>query len=93
MSVTVRRLRKAQNMTQVELAKKVRVTQGYISQVEAGTKKELGQGLAVKSVTAEPDPEGRFKGRVSSFKKPRRSPRRPLLTLRSRLFPGDESAN
>ena len=29
-------------MTQAELAKKVKVTQSYISQLEAGTKKELG---------------------------------------------------
>lgn len=37
MSATVRRLRKAKNMTQAELAKKAHVTQGYIAQIEAGT--------------------------------------------------------
>jgi hypothetical protein len=32
----------------------------------------LDQGLAIKSVTIRPDAEGKFKGRISSFKKPRR---------------------
>ena len=52
MSAMVRRLRKAHNMTQAELAKKVRVTQGYISQVEAGTKKELGARVALRLAEA-----------------------------------------
>ena len=42
MSATIRRLRGQQGMTQEELAKKVKVTQGYISQLEAGTKKNIG---------------------------------------------------
>ena len=48
MSATIRKLRERQNMTQAELAKKVRVTQGYISQLEAGTKKELGAKVALR---------------------------------------------
>jgi len=39
-------------MTQAELAKKVRVTQGYISQLEAGTKKELGAKIAMRLADA-----------------------------------------
>ena len=31
-------------MTQDELAKKVKGTQGYISQLESGAKKDIGQG-------------------------------------------------
>ena len=52
MSATVRRLRKARNLTQAELAKKVRVTQGYISQLEAGAKKELGAKVALRLADA-----------------------------------------
>jgi transcriptional regulator with XRE-family HTH domain len=48
MSATIRKLRERQNMTQAELAKKVKVTQGYISQLEAGTKKELGAKVALR---------------------------------------------
>ncbi len=39
-------------MTQAELAEKVRVTQGYISQLEAGTKKELGAKIAMRLADA-----------------------------------------
>ena len=35
-------------MTQAELARKAKVTQGYISQLEAGTKKELGAKIALR---------------------------------------------
>jgi transcriptional regulator with XRE-family HTH domain len=52
MSATIRRLRERQNMTQAQLAKKVKVTQGYISQLEAGTKKELGAKVAVRLAEA-----------------------------------------
>jgi putative transcriptional regulator len=52
MNATIRRLRERQNMTQAELAKKVKVTQGYISQLEAGTKKELGAKVAVRLAEA-----------------------------------------
>lgn len=52
MSATIRKLRERQNMTQAELAKKVRVTQGYISQLEAGTKKELGAKIAMRLADA-----------------------------------------
>jgi len=52
MSAAVRRLRERQNLTQAELARKVKVTQGYISQLEAGTKKELGATVALRLATA-----------------------------------------
>jgi transcriptional regulator with XRE-family HTH domain len=52
MSATIRKLRERQNMTQAELAKKVKVTQGYISQLEAGTKKELGAKVALRLADA-----------------------------------------
>jgi transcriptional regulator with XRE-family HTH domain len=39
-------------MTQADLAKKVKVTQGYISQLEAGTKKELGARVALRLADA-----------------------------------------
>jgi transcriptional regulator with XRE-family HTH domain len=52
MSATIRKLRERQNMTQAELAEKVRVTQGYISQLEAGTKKELGAKIAMRLADA-----------------------------------------
>lgn len=39
-------------MTQEELAKKARVTQGYISQLEAGAKKEIGAKVAVRLAAA-----------------------------------------
>jgi len=52
MSATVRRLRKAKNMTQAELAKKAHVTQGYIAQIEAGTIKGLGAKVALRLAEA-----------------------------------------
>jgi len=52
MSATVRRLRKARNMTQAELAKKAGVTQGYISRLEAGTKTALGARVALRLADA-----------------------------------------
>jgi transcriptional regulator with XRE-family HTH domain len=52
MSATVRRLRKAKNMTQAELARKARVTQGYIAQIEGGTIKELGAKVALRLADA-----------------------------------------
>jgi transcriptional regulator with XRE-family HTH domain len=52
MSATIRKLRERQNMTQADLAKKVKVTQGYISQLEAGTKKELGARVALRLADA-----------------------------------------
>ena len=39
-------------MTQAELAKAARVTQGYISQLEAGTKKDIGAKVAVRLAKA-----------------------------------------
>jgi transcriptional regulator with XRE-family HTH domain len=39
-------------MTQAELAKKAKVTQGYISQLEAGTKTEIGAKVAVRLAAA-----------------------------------------
>ena len=52
MSATIRKLRERHNMTQTELAKRVKVTQGYISQLEAGTKKELGAKVALRLADA-----------------------------------------
>lgn len=52
MSATIRKLRERHNMTQAELAKRVKVTQGYISQLEAGTKKELGAKVALRLADA-----------------------------------------
>ena len=52
MSATIRKLRERQNMTQADLAKKVKVTQGYISQLEAGTKNELGARVALRLADA-----------------------------------------
>jgi putative transcriptional regulator len=49
---TIRRLRARRGMTQEELAKKVKVTQGYISQLESGTKKEIGAKVAVRLAKA-----------------------------------------
>lgn len=52
MSTTIRRLREQRSMTQAELAKAARVTQGYISQLEAGTKKDIGAKVAVRLAKA-----------------------------------------
>ena len=52
MSATIRKLRERHNMTQAELAKRVKVTQGYISQLEAGTKKEMGAKVALRLADA-----------------------------------------
>ncbi len=52
MSAAIRRLRVRQGMTQETLAKKVKVTQGYISQLEAGTKKDIGAKVAVRLAEA-----------------------------------------
>lgn len=39
-------------MTQAQLAKGATVTQGYISQLEAGTKKDIGAKVAVRLAKA-----------------------------------------
>ena len=52
MSATIRRLRARQGMTQEELAKKAKVTQGYVSQLESGAKKEIGARVAVRLAEA-----------------------------------------
>ena len=39
-------------MTQEDLAKKARVTQGYIAQIEAGSIKELGAKVALRLADA-----------------------------------------
>lgn len=39
-------------MTQEDLAKKARVTQGYIAQIEAGSIKELGAKVALRLAAA-----------------------------------------
>ena len=52
MGATIRRLREKRGLTQEALAKRVRVTQGYISQLEAGTKKEISARVAVRLADA-----------------------------------------
>jgi transcriptional regulator with XRE-family HTH domain len=52
MSAIVKRLRKKRGLTQAELAKAAGVTQGYISQLEAGTTKEPGATVAVRLAEA-----------------------------------------
>lgn len=52
MSLTIRRLREKSGMKQAELAKRAKVTQGYISQLEAGTKKDIGAKVAVRLAKA-----------------------------------------
>lgn len=52
MSVTIRRLREAQGLTQAQLAKRAKVTQGYISQLEAGERQDIGAKLAVRLAKA-----------------------------------------
>jgi transcriptional regulator with XRE-family HTH domain len=52
MSAVIRRLRTKQGMTQEDLALKAKVTQGYISQLEAGTKKDIGAKVAVRLAEA-----------------------------------------
>ena len=39
-------------MTQAELAKRAKLTQGYISQLEAGAKKDIGAKVAVRLAKA-----------------------------------------
>ena len=52
MGVTIRRHRDDQGMTQAQLAKRAKLTQGYISQLEAGTKKDIGAKVAVRLAKA-----------------------------------------
>jgi len=52
MSVTIRRLRGETALTQAQLAKRAKVTQGYISQLEAGTRKEISARVAVRLAKA-----------------------------------------
>ena len=42
LKLTIRRARRAQGLSQLELAKRAKVAQGYISDLEAGTKKNPG---------------------------------------------------
>lgn len=43
--VALRRLREAKKLSQLTLAKRAKVGQGYISELEAGAKKEPGLGV------------------------------------------------
>lgn len=54
MSATIRRLRKARKMTQAELAKKAKVSQGYVSRLEgdSGSERELGAKVALRLAEA-----------------------------------------
>jgi transcriptional regulator with XRE-family HTH domain len=42
LNVAIRRAREAKGLSQLGLAKRAKVTQGYISDLEAGTKKNPG---------------------------------------------------
>jgi transcriptional regulator with XRE-family HTH domain len=42
LNVAIRRAREAKGMTQLELARRAKVAQGYISDLEAGTKRNPG---------------------------------------------------
>ena len=42
LGVTLKRLREAKGISQLQLAKQAKVAQGYISEIEAGEKKNLG---------------------------------------------------
>ncbi|MFQ5930491.1 MAG: helix-turn-helix domain-containing protein [Acidobacteriota bacterium] len=52
MRVTIRKLRERKGMSQVELAQKAKVTQSYISQIEAGMKENIGARVAVRLAKA-----------------------------------------
>jgi len=52
MSTTIRRLREQRGLTQAELAKRAKLTQGYISQLEAGAKEDIGANVAVRLAQA-----------------------------------------
>jgi transcriptional regulator with XRE-family HTH domain len=52
MNVMIRRLREARGLTQAELAKRAKLTQGYISQLEAGAKQDIGAQAAVRLAKA-----------------------------------------
>ncbi len=43
--VALRKVREAKGLSQLALAKKAKVSQGYISHLEAGEKKEPGLGV------------------------------------------------
>ena len=50
--LTIRRLREKRSLTQAGLAKRAKLTQGYISQLEAGAKKDIGAKVAVRLAKA-----------------------------------------
>jgi len=52
MSTVIRELRGAKGLTQMQLAKRAKVTQGYISQVETGTIQDIGAKVAVRLAKA-----------------------------------------
>ncbi len=52
MSVTIRRLREQAGMSQAVLAKRAKVTQGFISQIEAGIRKNISARVAVRLAKA-----------------------------------------
>ena len=52
LSTMIRRLRERRKMTQAELARQAKLTQGYISQLEAGKKKDIGAKVAVRLAKA-----------------------------------------
>jgi len=60
LSTVIRELREAQGMTQLDLAKKAKVAQGYISSLEAGEKKNPGVQILRKLAKALDVPVGRL---------------------------------
>jgi transcriptional regulator with XRE-family HTH domain len=52
LGAVVRRLRAARHMTQQELAKKARISQAYLSRLEAGEKKNPGIHIAQRLAKA-----------------------------------------
>ena len=59
-SATIRTLRAARGLTQVELAKKARLTQSHVSMIEAGERTQLSIQTAQKLARALGVPVGRL---------------------------------
>lgn len=59
-SATIRTLREARGLTQVELAKKARLTQSHVSMIEAGERTQLSIQTAQKLARALGVPVGRL---------------------------------
>lgn len=62
MSVTIRRLREKAGMSQALLARRAKVTQGFISQLEAGIRKDISAKVAVRLAKVLDVPVGELLG-------------------------------